>query len=521
MKLYLVFTLIFLSFTFVSKEERLISSFKVIDANNIAAVYKNNGIFNHNFQNGQGGFEWLAGSGITARWTSGIWIGTVADGDTLKAYIGYGASDFIQGYIDENGIPQGQSDSAYRIYKIVRGDTTSQDYRNWPSDQGAYINESGKPFFIGTQTMFFLNNDAYHPWSGDSTLKAQVLNTVWAYSNNTLLRNVIFMEYRIINRSNKVWNNTFAGIFTDDDLGNYADDNIGVDTSRGLGYTYNYDNHDEIYGDNPPAVGFAFIRGPYTYTGDKNDSIKFYDPPGSSNLRIKIGYKRRSISSFQYFNEGGPEPDFPYAAAEVYRVLNGLWRNGHQWINPISGLPTKFPFSGDPVTGTGWISQYNSDMRYLQSIGPFNMNPGDTQSIIVAQVIARGSSNLNSITKLRETADYAKQIYEENFQSVLSVNNSSIEVPVGFILNQNYPNPFNPVTIIKYQIPAIAKGQLLNVKLVIYDILGNEVKTLVNEKQNSGSYEAEFNAVNLASGIYFYRLEAGKVQLTRRMIFLK
>ena len=516
MRLFLILFLVLLSFSFVGEEGNLINNYRILDANNIETYYKNNGIFNHNFQNGQSGFEWPAGSDIYARQTSGIWIGTIANNDTLAAHIGYGSSNFIPGFVDENGLPQGQSDSAYRIYKITRGDSTNQDYLNWPAYQGAYISEFGKPFNLGTQTMFFVNNDAYHPWSGDSTLKAQVLNTVWAYSNNTLLRNVIFMEYRIINRSNKIWNNTYVGIFTDDDLGSYADDNIGVDSNRGLGFTYNYDNYDENYGDNPPAVGFTFVRGPYDYTGNISDTIKYYDPPGSSNLRIKIGYKRRSISSFQYFNEGGPEPDFPYTAAQVYRVLFGLWRNGQQWISPVTGQPTKLPYSGDPVTGTGWVSNYDSDMRSLQNIGPFNMNPGDTQSIIVAQVIARGSSNLNSITKLRETADYARQIYEENFQSVLSVNSSSIEIPDGFKLDQNYPNPFNPVTNLEFGI-----SKLGFVSLKVYDILGKEISTLVNENLNPGTYKYNFDASDLTSGIYFYRLQVGKFSETRRMILLK
>ncbi len=521
MKLFLFTVLIFMSFSFGNKDEILISDFKVLDANNIRAYYKNNGIFNHNFQTGQQGFEWPAGSGLTARYTSGIWIGTVANNDTLRSFIGYGSSDFVPGYIDNNGLPQGQSDSAYRIYKIIRGDTTSQDYINWPANQGAYLNESGKPFTLGTQTMFFVNNDANHAWSGDTALKAQVLNTVWSYSNNNLLRNVIFMEYRIINRSNKVWNNTYVGIFTDDDLGELSDDNIGVDTSRSLGYTYNYDNLDGIYGANPPAVGLAFIRGPYNYTGNISDTIKYYDPPGSSNLKIKIGYKRLKISSFQYFNEGGPEPDFPYTPVQVYRVLNGLWRYGQQWINPVSGQPTKFPYSGDPVTGTGWVAHYSNDMRFVQNIGPFNMNPGDTQSIIIAQIIARGTSNLNSITKLRETADFAKQIYDENFQSVVSVNNNSVGVPGQFSLSQNYPNPFNPTTVIRYRITSNVRGQTSDVKLVVYNILGNEVKTLVNEKQTAGSYSVEFNAANLASGIYFYKLETGEYSQSKRMILLK
>ena len=77
------------------------------------------------------------------------------------------------------------------------------------------------------------------------------------------------------------------------------------------------------------------------------------------------------------------------------------------------------------------------------------------------------------------------------------------ELPTEFALLQNYPNPFNPSTSIKYQVSSISK-----VSLKVYDVLGNEVSTLVNEEKPAGSYEVEFNAEGLSSGIYFYKLQA-------------
>ncbi len=104
---------------------------------------------------------------------------------------------------------------------------------------------------------------------------------------------------------------------------------------------------------------------------------------------------------------------------------------------------------------------------------------------------------------------------------VPNVRNISSEVPDKFTLGQNYPNPFNPVTKIKFAIPSNVKGQTSDVKLIIYDALGKNVATLVNEKLNAGSYEAEFNGSNYSSGIYFYKLEAGDFSEVKRMILLK
>lgn len=100
--------------------------------------------------------------------------------------------------------------------------------------------------------------------------------------------------------------------------------------------------------------------------------------------------------------------------------------------------------------------------------------------------------------------------------AVTGINNIKSELPSSFSLHQNYPNPFNPSTKIKFDLP---KGSL--VKLMIYDVLGREVAVLVNEKLNPGSYEYEWNAINLPGGVYFYKLKSGNFTETRRMVLVK
>ncbi|MEO8666226.1 MAG: T9SS type A sorting domain-containing protein [Ignavibacteria bacterium] len=102
-----------------------------------------------------------------------------------------------------------------------------------------------------------------------------------------------------------------------------------------------------------------------------------------------------------------------------------------------------------------------------------------------------------------------------------AVKQKGITVPEGFSLSQNYPNPFNPSTIIRYSIPSNVNGQTSDVKLVVFDALGKEVNTLVNEKQNAGSYEIEFDGAEIPSGVYFYKLETDEFAETKRMILLK
>jgi len=99
--------------------------------------------------------------------------------------------------------------------------------------------------------------------------------------------------------------------------------------------------------------------------------------------------------------------------------------------------------------------------------------------------------------------------------TILGIENQNTN-PLAYSLSQNYPNPFNPVTVIAYSIP---KGE--DVKLIVYDLLGREVVVLVNEFKQAGKHAVEFNASAFASGVYFYRLEAGTFTDTKKMLLVK
>ncbi len=100
--------------------------------------------------------------------------------------------------------------------------------------------------------------------------------------------------------------------------------------------------------------------------------------------------------------------------------------------------------------------------------------------------------------------------------TVTDVKKENNQTPMSYILSQNYPNPFNPSTVIKYSVP---KSGLVTLK--VYNMLGQEVATLVNQMQNSGSYIVNFNASKLASGVYMYRIQSGDFTLTKKMELLK
>ncbi len=115
---------------------------------------------------------------------------------------------------------------------------------------------------------------------------------------------------------------------------------------------------------------------------------------------------------------------------------------------------------------------------------------------------------------------YGRSMYKIDLDLVTNTEGDENQtVASSFLLEQNYPNPFNPTTTIKYQIPALSF-----VTIKVYDVLGSEVATLVNEESatgGAGSFEVDFNGDGLTSGIYFYQLRAGDYVETKKMIILK
>lgn len=102
----------------------------------------------------------------------------------------------------------------------------------------------------------------------------------------------------------------------------------------------------------------------------------------------------------------------------------------------------------------------------------------------------------------------------------ITAENSEV-IPAEYSMSQNYPNPFNPATNIKFEIPSNVKGEMSNVKLIVYDLTGRTVATLVNESLSAGRYEVAFNGAAFSSGMYFYKITAGSYSVVRKMILIK
>jgi hypothetical protein len=153
-----------------------------------------------------------------------------------------------------------------------------------------------------------------------------------------------------------------------------------------------------------------------------------------------------------------------------------------------------------------------NDYDMLLTAQPFDLADGKSNTVAFGLVMG------GNLAELQENADTMEAIYN----IIVSVEDFASDIiPTEFSLAQNYPNPFNPSTKISYQISALSF-----VTLKIYDVLGNEIVTLVNEEKPPGIYEVEFygnsgEVWNLPSGIYFYRLRANEFTQVKKMILLK
>jgi photosystem II stability/assembly factor-like uncharacterized protein len=498
-----------------------------MDANQIGTWFSNDGGFNYNPDSILEGLEYPRGTGKISRYASGIFIGAIVGTDTLVSVARYIANENYPGYTDGSGIPHGRNDSNYRVYKLVSG-INNYDRLSWPnallgnSDQGAPVyydnlTSSWRPLDFGSQTMFSVFTDSYPESHGNSAggsnpLKADIKHLSFSVDTSGVLGNVIFSQFTIINRSNLTWHDSYITLWTDDDIGNQWNDKLGCDSALRLGYTYNGTGSDTAYGNNPPAAGFLLLRGALVPTGNNLDTVRICQNKDKSFL---TGVRDQGMRVFNFSINADPYDPDPYVYYQTYRYMKGLNIEGGNRIHPL-GYVTTLVYSGDPVSNTGWNQSNYSDMRSYLSSGPLNMNPGDTQVIVLAQVIARGTSSLNSVSLLKQYCSIVKQYYDSCYSFIpIGIKNQN-EVVYDYALFQNYPNPFNPLTRIVFTIP-----KQTHVKLEIYDAAGRLVEILADMNIDKGKHSFVWDGTNHSSGVYFYKLVTNGYSQSRKMVLIK
>jgi hypothetical protein len=169
-------------------------------------------------------------------------------------------------------------------------------------------------------------------------------------------------------------------------------------------------------------------------------------------------------------------------------------------VSTFGGNGPNSGFNKSTNNGANWTTM-NSGLPQEELISSMTMKEAGNAEIIVYAGMFENTSNGAKIYKLEKT---------------IGIQMLSTEIPEGFSLSQNYPNPFNPSTKIKFALPNSSI-----VKLAVYDMLGREVSSLVNEQLQPGTYEYEFEASGLNSGVYFYKIESNNFTETKKMLLIK
>ena len=429
-----------------------------IDVNSINMFVTNFGSWAYDLGTGNSGLIYPKGTNKTAIFAAGPYLGATVNGET-RVVVGEYNQEYNPGVIVRDGpwpvstepgdlgmrrVWDDPDSARYIVYKMARwtgdpmdsthlertvpaNDPASTDplvHHSWyeymtgavprgapwkmyrlpdPNVSGAFLDVPG-PDVSGDQMLWCVYNDAqpskHTNEAGKSLpLGLEIRQTTFAFDRQGALGNVIFLKFEIIHPNlaapadtvyRTTLENMFVSLWADPDLGGATDDLVGCDTTLSLGYCYNATNNDQLYGTTPPAVGYDFFLGPKPFAG------------ATTTL---------PMTSFnKYIN--GTDPASPEA---TYNYMKGLQADGTDLVNPTVNEPTRYFDSGDPVLGTGWLDGNAADKRLMLSSGPFDMAPGDTQVVVGAIVIARGSDRLASVTGLKFFDTFAQAAFDSSF----------------------------------------------------------------------------------------------------------
>ena len=227
-----------------------------------------------------------------------------------------------------------------------------------------------------------------------------------------------------------------------------------------------------------------------------------------------------------------------YTSGELYTfetIIYGDGRIYYQYLNMTSTLVNSCTIGTENETGTTGLQvvfnaaylHNNLAIKIEKGLGWVDETPSSgtvapsgSQPVVVSfnstgltpNTTYNGFLNVGSNDPLRPVKNIRLKIIVGN----TGVQNVVTGIPTEFELKQNYPNPFNPSTVISYALP---KDGYASIK--VYNAVGKEVATLVNENKKAGYYETRFNGADLASGLYFYKIEAGNFTQTRKMLLIK
>ena len=450
-----------------------------MDVNNVRATILGGGDMWWNLSEAQ--YEIPKGSGLNSLFSGALWIGGVDAGGQLKvAAMTYRQSgnDFWPGPLDvaTASITSEECTAWDKHFKIDRADVEEYVARfgidptytsdmipssitDWPAHGNGAQDHFLAPFFdangngfyepydgdypdynitgtndlaslYGDQTLWWIFNDKgnIHTETEADPIGLEIHAQAFAFTADNEINDMTFYNYKIINRATLPLTDVYFGQWVDPDLGFYLDDYVGCDVNLGLGICYNGDAEDEGaagYGFNPPAVGVDFFQGPLADENDglDNDRDGIIDEVGEQII----------MSKFVYYNNDFTVRGNPESGTHIYNYLRGIWKDnvpmtyGGDGKGSGPGATTDlcnfmFPGVSDPMfPGQEWteVTAGNTpaDRRFLQSAGPFTLEPGAVNTITTGVVWARAKAGGNeaSVQLVKIYDREAQALFDNNF----------------------------------------------------------------------------------------------------------
>lgn len=405
-----------------------------------------------------------------------------ADPETRAAdYPGYAIPSSILEWPAHGDVARGY-DYYLAPFKDVDGngfyDPYSGDYPFYDLDQELPCGTSREqriPRLFGDETLWWVYNDRgnVHSESNGDAIGMEIRAQAFAFSTNDELNDMTFYNYALINRSTYTLIETYFGVWTDADMGYAFDDYVGCDVNRGLGYLYNgtaIDGSGQTYAYGgptppPPAVGVDFFEGPYQDADGIDNPSSWVDGNLICDGNIMNGNinglnfgdgivdnERWGMRRFIYFNNDLGSLGDPNEAFQFYNYLRGFWKDGSQMYyggtghfsdNATTETATDFMFPSltDPC---GWgqggqvmpkwdeFTESNpaDDRRFVQSAGPFTLEPGAVNDITVGIVFARSDDGepYNSVLEVKSADDKAQLLFDNCFKVVDGPDAPELEV---------------------------------------------------------------------------------------------
>ena len=300
----------------------------------------------------------------------------------------------------------------------------------------------------GDQCLFWVFNDKgnVHSETGGAAIGLEIHAQAFAFATNDELNNATFYKYKIINKSSFRLDSTFFGVWDDADLGWYKDDFVGCDVGLGFGILYNGAPVDgtgqaTAYGANPPAIGIDFFEGPYA-DPDGIDNPSWSVPASYLNYDDGIiDNERIGMSKFIYYNNNSdPVNGNPNGGDDFYQYLSGTWKNAtpitYGGNGTTGSVPCNFMFPGlsdpagfgvggnvnNPILMPNWNEDNNApdDRRFIQSAGPFTLQPGAKNVITIGVPWARATQGgpLASVALLKGADAIAQLLFNNCFATL-------------------------------------------------------------------------------------------------------